>query len=87
MRAMMLGRLPADLAGVRVLDAGCGAGQMTAELAARGADVTAIDISPRLIEIAAARLPEGDRGGCASLRATCWRPNTAPSISSSRWTA
>ena len=62
MRAMMLGRLPADLAGVRVLDAGCGAGQMTAELAARGADVTAIDISPRLIEIAAARLPEGDRG-------------------------
>ncbi len=36
MRATMLSRLPADLAGVRVLDAGCGAGQMTAELARAG---------------------------------------------------
>jgi magnesium-protoporphyrin O-methyltransferase len=57
MRAAMLSRLPADLHGVRVLDAGCGAGQMTAELAARGADVTAVDISPALVEIARARLP------------------------------
>jgi magnesium-protoporphyrin O-methyltransferase len=58
MRAVMLGRLPSDLRGARVLDAGCGAGQMTAELAARGADVTAVDISPALVEIARARLPE-----------------------------
>ena len=58
MRALMLGRLPSDLRGARVLDAGCGAGQMTAELAARGADVTAVDISPALVEIARARLPE-----------------------------
>ncbi len=57
MRALMLSRLPADLNGVRVLDAGCGAGQMTAELAARGADVVAVDISPALVEIARARLP------------------------------
>ncbi len=57
MRALMLGRLPADLRGCRVLDAGCGAGQMTAELAARGADVTAIDISPALVDIARNRLP------------------------------
>ncbi|MCF8511825.1 MAG: magnesium protoporphyrin IX methyltransferase [Rhodobacteraceae bacterium] len=57
MRALMLGRLPADLRGARVLDAGCGAGQMTAELAARGADVTAVDISPALVEIARSRLP------------------------------
>jgi magnesium-protoporphyrin O-methyltransferase len=57
MRAAMLSRLPADLHGVRVLDAGCGAGQMTAELAARGADVTAVDISPALVEIARTRLP------------------------------
>ena len=57
MRAAMLARLPADLSGVRVLDAGCGPGVMTAELAARGADVVAVDIAPRLIEIAAARLP------------------------------
>ncbi len=57
MRALMLSRLPHDLRGVRVLDAGCGAGQMTAELAARGADVTAVDISPALVKIAADRLP------------------------------
>lgn len=57
MRALMLSRLPADLRGARVLDAGCGAGQMTAELAARGADVLAVDISPALVDIARARLP------------------------------
>ena len=57
MRALMLGQLPADLRGARELDAGCGAGQMTAELAARGADVTAVEISPQLVEIARARLP------------------------------
>ena len=57
MRALMLSRLPADLRGARVLDAGCGAGQMTAELAARGAEVVAVDISPALVEIARARLP------------------------------
>jgi magnesium-protoporphyrin O-methyltransferase len=62
MRATMLSRLPADLRGARVLDAGCGAGQMTADLAARGADVTAVDISPALVAIARARLPEGLRG-------------------------
>lgn len=58
MRARMLSRLPGDLKGVRVLDAGCGAGQMTAELALRGANVVAIDISPSLVEIAEKRLPE-----------------------------
>lgn len=57
MRALMLSRMPADLTGMRVLDAGCGAGQMTAEMAARGADVVAVDISPALVEIARARLP------------------------------
>jgi magnesium-protoporphyrin O-methyltransferase len=57
MRARMLGALPKDLNGVRVLDAGCGAGQMTAELAAMGALVTAVDISPSLVEIARKRLP------------------------------
>lgn len=59
MRAMMLAELPDDLRGVRVLDAGCGTGAASAELAARGADVTAIDISPKLVEIAENRLPKG----------------------------
>lgn len=68
MRALMLSRLPADLHGCRVLDAGCGAGQMTAELAARGADVLAVDISPALVEIARGRLPaeHADRVAFAS---------------------
>ncbi|MFN4159627.1 MAG: magnesium protoporphyrin IX methyltransferase [Gemmobacter sp.] len=62
MRALMLSRLPADLRGARVLDAGCGPGMVTAELAARGADVVAVDISPALIEIAQKRLPQGLAG-------------------------
>jgi magnesium-protoporphyrin O-methyltransferase len=57
MRAVMLQRLPADLRGARVLDAGCGTGLMTAELAARGARVVAVDIAPQLIDIARERLP------------------------------
>jgi magnesium-protoporphyrin O-methyltransferase len=56
MRAIMLDRLPGDLRGARVLDAGCGTGLMTAELAVRGADVVAVDISPQLIGIAETRL-------------------------------
>lgn len=56
MREMMLAQLPADLSGARVLDAGCGTGLMTAELARRGAEVVAVDISPQLIAIARERL-------------------------------
>lgn len=62
MRALMLARLPADLRGARVLDAGCGTGLMTAELAARGAMVVAVDISPQLIAVAERRLDDGLRG-------------------------
>ncbi len=62
MRALMLAQLPTDLRGARVLDAGCGTGAASAELAARGADVLAIDISPKLVEIAATRMPEGLAG-------------------------
>ncbi len=62
MRDLMLSRLPQDLTGARVLDAGCGAGQMTVELAKRGAEVVAVDISPSLVNIAELRLPEELRG-------------------------
>lgn len=58
MRETLLAALPSDLSGARVLDAGCGTGAMTVELAERGADVVAVDISPQLIEIAKKRLPE-----------------------------
>lgn len=56
MRAAMLARLPQDLTGARVLDAGAGAGQMTEELALRGAMVVAADISPSLLEVARRRI-------------------------------
>jgi magnesium-protoporphyrin O-methyltransferase len=57
MRAAMLARLPDDLRGARVLDAGCGAGPMSHALAARGAQVLAVDISPALLEVARKRTP------------------------------
>lgn len=61
MRAIMLDRMPADLTGKRVLDAGCGTGLATAEMARRGAEVVAVDISPSLVEIAEKRLDPGLR--------------------------
>lgn len=42
----------ADQAGKKVLDVGCGLGTDTSRFAANGADVTAIDIAPRAIELA-----------------------------------
>lgn len=57
MRGLILDRLPSDLEGARVLDAGCGAGPMSIELAARGARVVATDISPNLLAVAAERTP------------------------------
>ena len=61
MRSTLLGYLPDDLRGARVLDAGCGTGALAAAVAARGGDVLAIDISPRLISLAKerVRLPPG----------------------------
>lgn len=57
MRALMLAQLPEDLRGARILDAGCGTGAMSVELAQRGAQVVGVDISPALVEIAAKRTP------------------------------
>ncbi len=57
MRAHLLSRLPADLSGRRILDAGCGTGAFSVEAARRGADVVAIDLSAKLVSIAAERLP------------------------------
>ncbi|MCL4145752.1 UNVERIFIED_CONTAM: hypothetical protein GTU68_049658, partial [Idotea baltica] len=58
MRDVMLGELPTDLRGARILDAGCGTGAMSVELAQRGAQVVAVDIAPELIKIAEARCPD-----------------------------
>lgn len=62
MRATLLSWLPADLTGARVLDAGCGTGLLAVEAARRGAHVTAIDLSPTLVQIARDRLPDELQG-------------------------
>jgi magnesium-protoporphyrin O-methyltransferase len=62
MRATLLGWLPADLRGRRVLDAGCGTGSLAVEAARRGADVLAVDLSPTLLDLARSRLPAGLSG-------------------------
>lgn len=55
MRATLLSWLPEDLAGRRVLDAGCGTGALAVEAAKRGAEVVAVDLSPTLVGLARER--------------------------------
>ena len=50
MRLILLDSLPADLKGARVLDAGCGTGQISLE-------VVGVDISNNLLNVAKSRLP------------------------------
>ena len=57
MRDTLISWLPQDLRGARILDAGCGSGALAVELAARGAEVVAIDISPTLVNLARERAP------------------------------
>lgn len=57
MRGTLLSWLPDDMRGMRLLDAGCGTGMLALEAAKRGADVTAIDLSPTLVGLARDRLP------------------------------
>ncbi len=46
------------LQGARVLDVGCGGGILSESLAAAGADVTGIDLAPRVLEVARLHLHE-----------------------------
>ena len=68
MRDILLGWLPDDLRGVRILDAGCGTGAFAAEAARRGARVVAIDLSPSLIELARQRIPQELGAGTIEFR-------------------
>lgn len=63
MRATLLSALPADLRGLRVLDAGCGTGALAVEAARRGAQVVAIDLSPTLVGLARERMSVIDGPG------------------------
>ena len=61
MRNSIISRLPENLTRKRILDAGCGTGAVALELANKGALVTAVDLSPNLIELAKSRIPEAER--------------------------
>jgi magnesium-protoporphyrin O-methyltransferase len=66
MRNTLLGWLPQDMRGLRLLDAGCGTGALAMEAAQRGAEVVAIDLSPTLVQLARDRhmgLPASAQGG------------------------
>ena len=58
MRATLLDWLPDDMAGLELLDAGCGPGQLSLEAAKRGAHVTGVDLSPTLLDLARERIGE-----------------------------
>jgi magnesium-protoporphyrin O-methyltransferase len=59
MRDTLLSWLPADMTGLRLLDAGCGTGALAVEAAQRGASVVAIDVAGSLVQIARDRAPAG----------------------------
>jgi magnesium-protoporphyrin O-methyltransferase len=64
MRATLMSRLPEDLRGARILDAGCGTGALAVEAAKRGAEVVAVDLSPTLVDLARQRMPTSLDSGC-----------------------
>lgn len=68
MRETLLNWLPDDMSGCRVLDAGCGAGQLSVAVAERGADVVAIDLSRTLVDLAAERSREMPLRGSIDFR-------------------
>lgn len=51
--------LAGDVAGRRILDAGCGSGSLSEGLRTRGATVTGIDASARMLTLARQRLGDG----------------------------
>jgi len=66
MRETILGWLPFDLHGAHILDAGCGTGALAFELAARGAMVVGVDVSPTLVGLARERAPIRTGAGAAT---------------------
>ena len=68
MRHLLVDWLPTNLSGTRVLDAGCGTGAAAIELARRGAEVVAVDLSPTLVQVAKQRAAESSIRGRIDFR-------------------
>lgn len=66
-RPSMMKLLSTDLRNKKVLDAGCAAGWYTEQLIKLGADVTATDISPRMVEATKRRIGENAKVLCLDL--------------------
>ncbi len=62
-------RLAGDVAGRRILDAGCGSGPLSAALQAKGAVVTGCDVSAAMVELARQRLGDDAHVHVADLAA------------------
>ena len=81
-----------SLAGVRMVDVGCGSGRFTALFEQRGARVTGVDADPAMLELAslreagplvaadAARLPFSDRAFDVALAATLFEFVAQPAL-------
>lgn len=67
-------RLLGDVTGVRILDVGCGEGENSTLLAALGARVTGIDVSPKAVEVARRRAA----ANALSIELVCSPIETAP---------
>lgn len=77
----VLWRMLGEVAGLDVLDAGCGTGYLAVELARRGARVTAVDFAPAMLEVARRRVAQAgvdarlvlqDGSGLADLGDACF---------------
>lgn len=66
-RPAVMARIPENLSGKKVLDAGCAAGWYSFELLARGAEVAAIDMSPEMAEAARRRTGNNAKVLCLDL--------------------
>jgi SAM-dependent methyltransferase len=69
--------LAGDVAGRRILDAGCGSGPLSAALRDRGAIVTGMDISAGMLELARQRLGDDARLQQADLKSPLPFPDNA----------
>ncbi len=63
-----------------VLDAACGSGETTRYLLAQGANVTGLDLSPKMIDLFQARFPQA-KGVCNSIYSTGFADNTFDCVS------